>query len=133
VSHRPRILVVDDNDSLRENLVELLESEGYQVAEARNGHEALVQLAQAPLPALVLVDMMMPGISGRELVSLIRAEPRLASVRIVLATGMVPVRGAVEADAVLSKPFGVEELLAALRPLLAEREAVAGQRTTERA
>ena len=133
MSHRHRILVVDDNDLLRENLVELLESEGYQILEARDGHEALEQLGQAPLPDLLLVDMMMPGMGGPELVSPIRAPPGLAGLRIVLATGMVPVRGAAQVDAVLSKPFGVEDLLAKIKPLLVARGVAAGQPRVEEA
>ena len=117
-----RILIVDDNDALRENLVELLESEGFLVSEAPGGQQALAMLASGPLPSVVLVDMMMPGMTGHELVARLRAEPRLARLRVVLATGMVPLRGEVAANAVLSKPFGVEDLLAKLRPLLAEAE-----------
>jgi CheY-like chemotaxis protein len=117
-----RILVVDDNDSLRENLVELLESEGFLVSEASGGQQALAILASGPLPTVALVDMMMPGMTGHELVGRLRAEPRLARLRVVLVTGMVPLRGEVAADSVLSKPFGVDALLDKLRPLLAAAE-----------
>ena len=115
-ARRPKILVVDDNDALRENLVECLDGEGYQVSEARDGHAALALLEAGPLPDVVLVDMMMPGMNGTELVSRIRAEPRLAGLRLVLSTGMAPPRDTVAADAVLTKPFGVAELLASVRP-----------------
>jgi CheY-like chemotaxis protein len=116
VSLPHRILVVDDNDALRENLAECLAAEGYQVAEARNGQGALDHLAREPLPSVVLVDQMMPGMTGAELVSRIRTDPRLSGVRVVLATGLAPARGTVAADAVLTKPFGIEELLDAVRP-----------------
>jgi len=118
-----RILIVDDNDALRENLVECLESEGYLVSEARDGHGALALLAHGPLPEVVLVDMVMPGMSGPELVARVRSDARLAGLRLVLCTGMAPTRGAVAADAVLTKPFGMSELLAKLRPLLEPRPA----------
>jgi CheY-like chemotaxis protein len=121
VSHRPRILVVDDNEALRENIAECLEGEGFHVALAADGPGALDQLSRDPLPGVVLIDMMMPGMSGPELVSRIRNEPRLAGLRVVLATGMVPARGAVNVDAVLTKPFGVGELLDTVRPLLHAR------------
>jgi CheY-like chemotaxis protein len=111
------ILVVDDNDALLENLCDLLESEGYAVAVARSGHGALEHLARDPLPSVVLVDHMMPGMTGAELVGRIRTDPRLAGLRVVLSTGLAPARGTVAADAVLTKPFGIEELLAAVRPV----------------
>jgi len=118
VSEPHRILVVDDNDALRENLAECLVTEGYHVTEARNGQGALDQLAHEPLPSVVLVDQMMPGMTGTELVSRIRTDPRLTGIRVVLATGLAPARGATAADAVLTKPFGIAELLDAVRPLV---------------
>ena len=117
VPQPPRILLVDDNDALLENLAECLELEGYLVAVARNGHGALDHLSRDPLPSLVLVDQMMPGMTGAELVARIRTDPRLAGVRVVLATGLAPAKGTVAADAVLTKPFGVAELLDTVRPL----------------
>jgi CheY-like chemotaxis protein len=123
--HRPgvppplRILVVDDNDALRENLVECLAAEGHHVIEARSGQGALEQLAREPLPDVVVVDQMMPGMTGSELVSRIRSDPRLFGVRLVLATGLAPPRDAVPVDAVLTKPFGVAALLEAVQPLAA--------------
>lgn len=111
-----QILVVDDNDALRENLAEALELEGYAVAVARDGSAALARLAEDPLPRVVLLDLMMPGMDGREILARIREDPRLGGVRVVITTGLSGVRGRVPAaDGVLTKPFGVRELLAALR------------------
>jgi CheY-like chemotaxis protein len=118
VSEPRRILVVDDNAELRENLVECLELDGYEVAAAADGHRALALLALEPLPHVVIVDMMMPGLSGLELVARLRAEPRLAPLRLVLATGVTPLRQTLPVDAVLQKPFGVEQLRAVLERLL---------------
>ena len=113
----PNLLVVDDNDALRENLAECLEAEGYAVVAAGDGAVALALLDQGPLPSAVLLDLMMPGMDGRELVAAIRADSRYRDVRLVLTTGYTSskVRAGVAADAVLIKPFGVKELLAALR------------------
>lgn len=111
------ILLVDDNDALLENLAECLELEGYLVAVARTGHGALDHLSRDPLPSVVLVDQMMPGMTGTELVSRIRSDPRYDGVRLVLATGLAPAKGTVAVDAVLTKPFGVAELLETVRPL----------------
>ena len=74
-------------------------------------------LDAGPVPAVVLLDLMMPGMDGRALVAAIRADPRYQAVRLVLTTGYTSskVRAGIPADAVLTKPFGVKELLAVLR------------------
>jgi CheY-like chemotaxis protein len=112
-----RILVVDDNDALRENLAEALELEGYDVAVASDGRGALAALDHDPRFAAVLLDLMMPGMDGRELLARIRSDPRLASLPVVMTTGQTGprARAGVPADVFLTKPFGVRELLAALR------------------
>lgn len=109
----PRVLVVDDNDAMRENLAEALELEGYAVVVAADGASALARLRDEPTPHVVLLDLYMPGMDGRELLARIREDPRLAGVRVVMTTGLSGSRA--EADALLMKPFGVKELLAALR------------------
>jgi CheY-like chemotaxis protein len=111
-----RILVVDDNDALRENLAEALQLEGYPVVMASDGPGALLRLAEDPPPTVVLLDLMLPGMSGSDVLSRIRADARLAHVKVVITTGAShSAARATPADAVLMKPFGVAELLAALR------------------
>jgi CheY-like chemotaxis protein len=114
----PHILVVDDNQALRENIAEALLLEGYAVEEAGTGAQALELLARDPLPGVVLIDMMMPGMSGRELVEQVRREPRLAALKVVLVSGMSPTREPLQVDAVLGKPFGVADLLRTVERLL---------------
>lgn len=111
-----RVLVVDDNDALRENLAECLEAEGYAVDQAESGEAALEALERAPLPAVILLDLMMPGMDGATLARTVRADARWAGIRLVISTGhsVSRVRD-VPVDAVLAKPFGVKELLAVLR------------------
>ncbi len=110
------ILVVDDNDALRENIVEALELEGYAVAAVASAAGALARLAEEPLPRVVLLDLMMPGMDGGELLARIREDPRLEGVRVVITTGASGVRARLAAaDGVLTKPFGVQDLLAMLR------------------
>jgi two-component system, chemotaxis family, chemotaxis protein CheY len=112
----PRILVVDDNDALRENLAEALQIEGYPVEVAADGPTALSLLAEDPPPGIVLLDLMLPGMSGSDVLSRIRADARLRDVKVVLTTGASAAAArAVPADAVLMKPFGVTDLLRALR------------------
>jgi CheY-like chemotaxis protein len=123
VSGRPHILVVDDDDGLLENISECLEGEGFEVSLARDAAGALARLSALPLPALVIVDQFMPGMTGSELVARIRREPRLDGVRLVLISGLLPGHGwsgaGAAADAVLEKPFGVDALLGAIRAQLA--------------
>lgn len=116
----PRILVVDDNDALRENISEALSLEGYEVEAVASGHLALEALARDPLPSVLLVDMMMPGMTGPELLAAVRASPRLAGLRVALVTGQVPAREALPVDAVLGKPFGVADLLEVIERLLSQ-------------
>ncbi|GAO03683.1 response regulator [Anaeromyxobacter sp. PSR-1] len=112
----PRVLVVDDNDALRENLAECLEAEGYAVDPAPSGAAALERLEHGPLPAVILLDLMMPGMDGAALAAAVRGDPRWAGIRLVVTTGhsVSRVRD-LPVDAVLMKPFGVEELLAVLK------------------
>jgi CheY-like chemotaxis protein len=112
----PRVLVVDDNEALRENVVEALQLEGYEAEGARDGAAALRRLAEGTFDA-VLLDLAMPGMDGRELLERIRRDARLAGLPVVVTTGhsVARARGAVPADAFLQKPFGVGELLATLR------------------
>jgi CheY-like chemotaxis protein len=114
--HAPgRILVVDDEPAIRESVAECLEAEGYPVQAIGRAADALEWLRREPA-ALVLVDLVMPGMNGAELVERIRADtdPALRAVPVVLMTAAIP--GATErevpADGILRKPFELGELLA---------------------
>jgi DNA-binding response OmpR family regulator len=117
MTHAPaRVLVVDDNEALRENLAEALTLEGYDPTVAADGSAALRLLSEAEFDA-VLLDLVMPGVDGRAVLGQIRADPRLTGMRVIVTTGHSGPRAkaGVPADAFLVKPFGVRELLAALR------------------
>jgi diguanylate cyclase (GGDEF)-like protein len=114
-----RILVVEDDPDVREALVDLLQAHGYIVDSARDGAEAYTKAADEP-PALVLSDVMMPGVDGYELVSKLRELPETADVPIILLSAIRDperkVRGLdLGADDYLSKPTHSEELLARVR------------------
>jgi CheY-like chemotaxis protein len=111
-----RVLVIDDNEALRDNLAEALVLEGYSVAVVPDAESALAHLAHDPPPRVILLDFKLPGMSGGELLARIRADARLAGVRVVMTTGSVGIRSvAAAADAFLMKPFGIRELLSALK------------------
>ena len=119
----PRILVVDDNSDLRAYISNVLQRQGYQVRTAHDGEAALTML-ETFLPNLVLTDLMMPGMSGLELLQQIRQDNRFSSIPVVLLTAKVDDETRIEgveqgADAYLGKPFNDRELLAEVRNLLA--------------
>lgn len=105
------MLVVDDDPDLREMLRFVLEVAGYSVYLAQNGKEALELLAETePLPGLILLDLMMPIMSGDEMLRALKAVHSLAAipVTIVTASAMAMPR---EASGLLKKPVDLDALL----------------------
>jgi CheY-like chemotaxis protein len=116
------VLVVDDDRDIREVVVGVLEQAGYACRSAANGRDALVQIAAAR-PALVLLDMQMPVMNGwdcaREIRAIYgRALPIIASTAVRQPTAR---REPVEIDAVLGKPYPLEDLLARVAAYVAPR------------
>jgi CheY-like chemotaxis protein len=108
------IVVVDDNEDLRDLIQRALESDGYHVYTASAGREALAALARMPRPRLVVLDVSMPGMNGLEVLDAMKAAPALADVPVALLTGhsdIRPIRGV----RILSKPIEIEPLLRAVR------------------
>src|SRR5579862_5532947 len=111
-----KILVVDDVPLNVKLLADLLAVNGYGVCTAASGREALAQLA-AERPDLVLLDVMMPGMSGYEVCTAIRADPAHAMLPVVLVTALDPAEERARgldagADDFLSKPVSQAEVLA---------------------
>jgi hypothetical protein len=76
----PEILLVDDDDVLRESIAEGLEDVGYTVIRATDGNDALGHLRNSSLPSLVLLDLLMPGMNGWQLCEVMHADPALAGI-----------------------------------------------------
>ena len=115
-----KILVVDDDPVIRDMMVDILDFEGYSISVARNGHEAL-QLLRSAQDFLVFLDIMMPGMGGKELCSVLKADPQLRDRHIVIlmsAMDNLEDASSIEVDAILQKPFVVEELIGILEPYL---------------
>lgn len=118
----PAILIVDDEPDVRKVVRSVLEADGYQVAEAADGHAALSLLHSVGGPRgphLVVLDVMMPGIDGIEVCSQI-AHDR-TKVLMLTAKDDAETRSAAEAagcDRYMTKPFSAVELLDAARALL---------------
>lgn len=108
------ILVVEDDASLRSVIRLVLESRGYAVNLAVNGSDALDQM-EASRPDLVLADVRMPVVDGRELLRRMRASSALRAIPVGLLSGDVDgARGQVAADFVVIKPFEPAELVDAI-------------------
>jgi DNA-binding response OmpR family regulator len=109
-----RVLVVEDDPSVRGLLHTLLTGEGYEVMTASDGLAGLVKASTAK-PDLMLLDLMMPDLGGVRVLEELRSDPALADVPVIVVTGKleaVPsLRGLLGEDNVFVKPFGVAELL----------------------
>ena len=120
----PIILVCDNEDVLRDLVRASLGGNGYNLVEARDGDEALA-LARDTKPDLVLLDMMMPGRSGLDVLAELRADPELAETPVVMLTARTQAadrEAAAEAgaDRFLTKPFSPLQLAALVEEMLAE-------------
>jgi DNA-binding response OmpR family regulator len=110
------ILVADDEPNILLSLEFVLQEAGYRVRTAVDGEQAL-EAVEAERPDLLLLDVMMPRLSGFDVCQRLRAEPRYRGLRIVMLSakgraGEVDKGLALGADAYVTKPFAVQELLA---------------------
>jgi CheY-like chemotaxis protein len=111
------ILVVDDDQDIRDTLTELLEDEGYTIVRASHGREALAALQAEPRPSLILLDLMMPVMDGWQFRAEQRKNPEIAGIPVVVisATGKDDKVAALGAAQLLRKPIRLEELLDAVQ------------------
>lgn len=130
---QPKVLLVEDEPAQREVLAYNLEAEGFDVARAENGDEALV-LAEEVAPDLILLDWMLPGVSGIEICRRLKARAEMRAVPIIMISArgdeVDRVRGLeTGADDYVVKPYSVVELMARVRTQLRRtRPATVGQR-----
>src|SRR5437773_5492564 len=130
IDSKPRILVVDDEPQLTRVLLRSLTTKGYEVRTAGDGETALEKLADWP-PALVITDLAMPNMSGLELCRRLRA---ISDVPIIVLSVRGEETTKVEAldagaDDYVTKPFGMDELLARIRATL-RRKPASGSKST---
>ena len=120
------ILIVDDLMTLRQSVRVMLERRGYSVEEASDGYEALQKIAESR-PDLVLLDLMMPGMNGAEVLEHIKADARVQDTSIIVLTAVADtwqMRKYIEMGATdyLLKPFTISTLLDRVRRALGEDE-----------
>lgn len=109
----PRILIVEDDEDIREAMVAFLEMKGYTVASAGNGREALDYLEDASLPDLIISDLAMPVMDGRQFRLEQLKDARLAAIPILIITAMAD-RTHIDASEILLKPVDADLLLTAV-------------------
>jgi two-component system, OmpR family, phosphate regulon response regulator PhoB len=118
----PRVLVVEDDPALAVMLRYNLEKLGYEVDEAADGQEALLRAAEAA-PDIMLLDWMLPSLSGIEVCRQIRRRPQTRDVPIIMLTARVEEQDSIRglntgADDYITKPFSMDALAARMRALL---------------
>lgn len=110
-----KILVIEDEESVRENIVELLDTEGFEAISAKNGRIGL-SLAQKELPDLILCDVRMPELDGYGVLTGLRSEPTTAAIPFIFLTAKAAKTDLslgleLGANAYITKPFTLVEVL----------------------
>jgi CheY-like chemotaxis protein len=112
----PVVLVVEDEEPIRRLITETLRQDGYELVDVGSGDEALAELRRDGASfALVLLDIVMPGMSGEALMREMRQDPRLRDLPVLVVTALASLADASRmieagADAYLAKPFRIQEL-----------------------
>jgi CheY-like chemotaxis protein len=110
------VLIVEDDEDLREMMAQLLTLEGFHTATVANGREALEYLHESMKPDVILLDLMMPVMDGWEFRRQQQADPALAPVPVIVLSALDHGRGSdLEADAFLKKPLDFDRLLSLVR------------------
>lgn len=112
------VLVVEDDEDLRASIVALLDDEGYVARGASQGREALSMLAELPPPCVILLDLMMPQMTGDEFRRRQLADPRIAGVPVIVLSAMhdaATTARELRAIASVGKPLRLDELLVLVR------------------
>lgn len=117
-----RILIVEDEKAIRDMVYFALDNDGYDIAEAVDGKNATEKLAQE-LPDLILMDWMLPDVSGLELVRRIKRDEITSEIPVIMLTAKTEERDKIEgldsgADDYITKPFSVKELSARIRAVM---------------
>jgi len=110
------VLIVEDDEDLREMMAQMLTLEGFESAAVANGREALEYLHAAAKPDVILLDLMMPVMDGWEFRRQQRADPAIAPVPVIVLSALDQARAStLEANAFLKKPLDFDRLLSLVR------------------
>ncbi len=120
-ANRRTVLVIDDEPSVREVLSRFLAKAGYEVMTAADGQEALQIVHSRKPPDVIILDLIMAGMSGFEVLSALRVVPDWAQIPVVVLTGTMGYSAAhLQADALLQKPFNFATVQAAIEAAMAK-------------
>jgi CheY-like chemotaxis protein len=127
------VLVIDDEPSVRGSIEKLLTRSGYDVRLAADGREALELVTSGPAPDVIVLDLMMPVMTGFEVLSAMRVNERWAKIPVVVLTGTT----GYSADhlgvaATMEKPFDIQQIKAAIEGALGAKQAAPQKRKTKR-
>ncbi len=117
-----RVLIIDDEPAVLMVLREIFNDEGYDVNTAPNGLAGLKLLEQGPLPEIILIDLLMPGMGGRDFVMTLRSKLGLVKIPVILITGTIPnpedfpPQGSYQD--IICKPFEIEDVIVKASSLL---------------
>jgi CheY-like chemotaxis protein len=112
---RPVILLIDDEESIRQVLSLALEFEGYEVFSASNGQEAIEMLSRIPRPSLILLDLMMPVMNGWGFMEALLKRPQFTGIPVVIVSAFSEKAEGLKTVALLQKPVELEKLFALAR------------------
>jgi CheY-like chemotaxis protein len=112
---RTSVLIVEDDEDIRESLGDALELDGYDVAAAENGWEALRLLRSGLAPDVILLDLVMPVMNGWQFRKAQLADPEIMHIPVVVVSASAP--GDACPDRHLPKPFGIDDLLSTVSSL----------------
>jgi CheY-like chemotaxis protein len=113
------VMVVDDDADVRDLLSQFLEVEGFEVSSARNGEEAIEQLRNGRRASVILLDLMMPVMNGWQFRDQQMRDPGLAGIPVIVISAVTAHAQPIAADAHLSKPIDLDQLLDTIRMLAA--------------
>jgi CheY-like chemotaxis protein len=115
-TEEPCVLIVEDDDGARDALADCLELEGFSVASARNGKEALDYLHRAPAPKVILLDLFMPVMTGWEFRDAQKKDAAIADIPVVVVTAFsAGVTRQIDAAVVMHKPLDLDRLVTVIR------------------
>jgi CheY-like chemotaxis protein len=104
------VLIVDDDEDLRDSIGDLLRQRGYVVETAEDGRAALATLATSEAPCIVLLDLVMPGMDGWKFLAVVQANPQMSSIPIVIASAHAATHPPAGIAGVLHKPIDLDAL-----------------------
>jgi CheY-like chemotaxis protein len=116
------VLIIDDDPGVRESLCSTLAKAGYRVQSAANGEAGILALQRGLRPDLIVLDLMMPVMSGFEVIAVLREEPDWAAIPVVVVSATPGQTAQVlGVDAILKKPFNLADVRASILVAIASR------------